>query len=92
MGEQVAGKSIDVRKNQSEVIRVRPTEFKGYNLVDIRVWTEEEQGGEVVLKPTKRGICFKRELLPDVIQALQGILEDETEDERTQGYDKDYAD
>ena len=78
MTEEGQSKAADIRKNASEVIRVRPTEFKGYSLVDVRVWAETEQGGEATLKPTKKGICFKRGLLPDVIRALQGILEAET--------------
>ena len=85
MDQKVTGNGVDIRKNASEVIRVRPTEFKGYDLVDIRVWSEGEEGGEVILKPTKKGICFKRGLLPEVIQALQGIVDGETDDAYPQG-------
>jgi len=78
MTEKVMLKTVDIRKNVSEVLRVQPTEFKGYQLVDIRIWVEADRGGEVKLKPTKKGVCFSRDLLPDVVRALQGIMEAET--------------
>ena len=70
----------DIRKGATEVLRVQATEFKGYPLVDIRCWYEVEENGAVVLRPTKKGACFSRELLPQVISALQVILGQENEE------------
>jgi hypothetical protein len=60
---------MDIDKNTQEIIRVQPTEFKGYQLVDIRVFYRD---GEV-LKPTKKGITFKREMLTEVINCLKAV-------------------
>jgi hypothetical protein len=66
---------MDIDKNTQEIIRVQPTKFKGYDLVDIRVFYRD--GDE--LKPTKKGITFKRELLDDVLKALTQLKENITE-------------
>ncbi len=50
----------DIEKNAREKIRISLTEFKGYDLVDLRVHYEDEEGN---LKPTKKGISFKPEML-----------------------------
>jgi hypothetical protein len=62
---------MDIDKNTQEIIRVQPTEFKGYQLVDIRVFYRD--GDE--LKPTKKGITFKREMLTEVINCLKAVAE-----------------
>jgi len=66
---------MDIDKNTQEIIRVQPTKFKGYDLVDIRVFYRD--GDE--LKPTKKGITFKREMLTDVLKALTQLSESITE-------------
>ncbi len=75
MTEKAEENGVEIRKNADEILRVRATEFEGHRLVDIRVWYETDQGGESVLKPTKKGITFKRGLLEEVIPALQAILD-----------------
>ena len=61
----------EVRKNASETIRVRPTEYNGAELVDVRVWYESATGE---MKPTKKGLTLRpemwQELLPEIEQAL----------------------
>ena len=58
-----------IRKNATEEIRVALTEFSGHDLVDIRVFTEYRESGEI--GPTKKGVSFKIQQLGEVIQALQ---------------------
>ena len=53
-------------KNRQERVRVRFTEYKGYELVDIRTFYHEGEEW----KPGK-GIALKRELLPTLREALQ---------------------
>jgi len=62
---------IDIRKNIVEVIRVQNTNYMGFDLIDIRIFYQGDKG----LKPTKKGITIKRELLDDLIQALQDLKE-----------------
>ena len=58
----------DIEKNASNKIRISLTEFKGYDLVDLRVYYEDEEGE---YKPTKKGIALKPEMIPLVIEGLQ---------------------
>ena len=61
----------EVRKNASETIRVRPTEYNGAELVDVRAWYESPTGE---MKPTKKGLTLRpetwEELLPEIREAL----------------------
>lgn len=63
--------AIAIRKNATEAVVVRPTEFNGIALVDARVWIADAQGKPET--PTKKGLCLRpetwRELLP-VIEAM----------------------
>ncbi len=62
---------LDVPKNPSgrEHLRVALDEFKGHELVDIRVTVQlSESSG--VRTPTSKGVAFNRELLPQVLGAL----------------------
>ena len=47
--DQVIG---ELQKNQSEVIRVQKTSYKGHDLIDMRVFYEDEFGE---YKPKTRG-------------------------------------
>jgi hypothetical protein len=64
-----------IEKNGQEDMVVRLTNFMDRNLVDIRVWVKDAelkakaQGFEA--KPTKKGITFHIELLPELIKALK---------------------
>jgi hypothetical protein len=58
----------DIEKNASNKIRISLTEFKGYDLIDLRVYYEDEEGD---YKPTKKGIALKPEIIPQVIEGLQ---------------------
>ena len=58
---------IEIRKNASEVVRVQPTVYNDIDLIDARVWTDEKT-------PTKKGLCLRPEVWPQVIAAIQGLL------------------
>lgn len=57
-----------IEKSATEEIIIQATEFKGYDLIDIRAWALRE-GKESV--PTRKGITFNPALLPELIKALQ---------------------
>ena len=63
----------DIEKNAREKIRISLTEFKGYDLVDLRVYYEDEEGNP---KPTKKGISFKTDIISQVIEALSQAEEE----------------
>lgn len=49
-------------------------DFKGFPLVDIRVWFDDAATGE--LRPGK-GVSIKLEALPEIVAALSGLIEGE---------------
>lgn len=59
-----------IRKNALEDVRINLTEFKGYDLVDVRVFAEPRTGNGSRV-PTRAGISLKVEHLPTLIEALQ---------------------
>jgi hypothetical protein len=58
-----------IGKNAEEEIIVQLTNFKGYDLVDLRVWAKSLIGETG--KPTKKGLTVKPDLLPELIEALK---------------------
>lgn len=62
----------DIPKNARETIRVVRDQYQGHELVHIRVWFSE---GDGELKPTKKGLAFRTDQLPQVIEALQKAQE-----------------
>lgn len=45
----------DLKKNSREIIRIDVSEFKGKELINIRVWFEDISGG---YKPTQKGVAL----------------------------------
>jgi len=67
-GEIVA----EIPKNSREVYRIVRRDFKGYRLVDVRVWFDDATTGD--LRPGK-GVSIKVEVLPEIASALSGLIE-----------------
>ena len=63
---------VDIQKNSREVIRVSSSEYEGHDLIDVRVWYDDD--GE--MKPTKKGITFNPSKAKDVIEAILQITEE----------------
>ena len=57
-----------IRKNAREEIRIRCEDYMGHDLVNLRVFYEHAVGD---YRPGKKGLAFRRDLLPEVIAALQ---------------------
>jgi hypothetical protein len=64
---------VRIDKNSREELRFTIVDWNGQKYIDIRVWikADPEEGQEEI--PTKKGIRFNGELLPEVIGILQGI-------------------
>ena len=56
-------------KNKFQEVRVGIREFKGNDLVDIRIWTNAQGVDQMV--PTAKGVTVNVHLLPQLIKALQ---------------------
>jgi hypothetical protein len=62
----------EIAKNSRQVYRNVRHSFKGYPLVDIRVWLADDTTGE--LRPGK-GVSIKLEVLPEIVAALSGLID-----------------
>ena len=58
-----------VRKNAREEIRITRGDFKGFDIVGLRVWFEDRESGE--MRPGKDGLAFRAELVDEIIEALR---------------------
>ena len=63
-----------IPKNSMDEIRVMWSEYKGHRYLDIRVYTEAEGKADKV--PTKKGVTLRPDLIPELIEALEGVLAD----------------
>lgn len=63
---------IDIEKNKREFFRISETEYKGKNLVDVRVYFRSPDKPEGF--PTRKGISIPVERLKPVFEALQSLI------------------
>ena len=61
-----------IPKNSREEIRISLDEFKGHQLVNLRVFFKADDGE---MRPSKKGLAFKASLLPDMLDALRKASE-----------------
>lgn len=58
-----------IQKNASEQLRISLDEYRGVELVDIRVFASFSAAN--VAMPTKKGLSIRRDMLPELIEALE---------------------
>lgn len=63
--------AIEIRKNTREVIRINRADFKGHDVVNVRVFFDAGDGD---MKPGKQGVAFRAALAPELIEALQSLV------------------
>ena len=68
---------IDFAKNSYEIVRVERSEYRGFDVIGVRIFTRDRDDK---WQPSKRGITIKYALLPKLIQALQAFAEVEGEE------------
>ena len=59
------------KKNANETVMVKFTQFKGRRLIDIRAYYAAENGD---LKPTQKGLSFRRDLILELREAINKAL------------------
>ena len=59
-------------KNSSETVRVTPTRYQGYDLVDIRIFAKTK-GGETVR--TRKGVSLNVDQVPELLECLEWALQ-----------------
>ena len=63
----------ELDKNTREKLRVSIGSYRGHQLCHIRVWCPNKTGTELI--PTKAGISIRQAILPDLIGALQKVID-----------------
>jgi len=63
----------EFNKNASEIIRVQLTEYDSKQLLDIRVWVQNEKGDFI---PTRKGISLKLDLIDSLKEAIDKATEE----------------
>lgn len=66
--------AIIIRKNGREEIRVTRADFKGHDMVNVRVFYD---AGEGEMRPGKQGVAFNAALLPEVLNALVSLQKED---------------
>ena len=66
MGQVIA----DIGKNSREIIRVEVSEFKGRELINLRIWYQTYDGG---YKPTQKGITLDLSQYGELEKAIAKI-------------------
>jgi hypothetical protein len=71
----------DIKKNNNEIIRIEVSEFKGRELINIRIWYQsiDSSSGDMVYKPTQKGITLninEFEELKDGVEKLGNYIKD----------------
>ncbi|MQM31072.1 MAG: hypothetical protein CRU78_11330 [Candidatus Accumulibacter phosphatis] len=62
----------EIQKSSREVYWIMRRTFKGYKLVDVRVWFDDADTGE--RRPGK-GVSIKAEALPEIVKALARLID-----------------
>lgn len=66
-----------IEKNKTESIKLSLNEFKGKELLDIRVFYHDKK--DDIYKPSKKGISIPVDKSEEFIEKLNTILEDKKE-------------
>jgi hypothetical protein len=71
----------DIQKSNNEIIRMEISEFKGRELINIRVWYQVlDEKGNIMYKPTQKGVAInvtQFDELKDGIERIGNYLKDE---------------
>lgn len=77
MGQIIA----DIERNEREIIRVEVSEFKGHELINMRIWYYHVEGE---YRPTQKGFALdisKFNQLKDAVEKLENYIEDSKKDQ-----------
>jgi hypothetical protein len=62
-----AGTFLDIRKSDSERLRITISEYRGRTFIDLRVWYSIESGE---FKPGRAGVSLRPDQIAEVVQGL----------------------
>jgi hypothetical protein len=75
----------DIQRNAGEIIRIEVSEFKGKELINIRIWylAGRDSSGNDIYKPTQKGVALNLSEfheLRDGINKLEAFINDKVAD------------
>jgi len=70
--EQKGNKVKEIRKNSGEIIRIEEREYQGHDLIDCRVYYDDN--GE--WRPTKKGISLSKNTAQEVVEGILQVMEE----------------
>jgi len=73
--------NYEFEKNKSEKIRVTPKRFQEYDIIDIRIFAQDQEGN---LVPTRKGIALNVDQIPELIKGIEWAMQqpcNESDDE-----------
>ena len=70
--EQKGNKVKEIRKNSHEIIRIEEQEYQGHDLIDCRIYYDDN--GE--WRPTKKGISLSKNTAQEVVEAILQTMEE----------------
>jgi len=73
----------DIQRNNNEIIRIEVSEFKGMELINIRIWyvAGRDMDGNEIYKPTQKGVALnisEFSELKEGIDKLETYIKDKT--------------
>ncbi len=73
----------DIQRNNNEIIRIEVSEFKGKELINLRIWyvAGRDMDGNDIYKPTQKGVALnisEFSELKDGIDKLEAYIKDKT--------------
>jgi hypothetical protein len=73
----------DIQKNNKEIIRIEVSEFKGMELINLRIWFQAiDEKGNIAYKPSQKGVAINishYEELKDGIDRIGQFIKDKKE-------------
>ncbi len=83
----------DIKKNNSEIIRIEVSEFKGRELINIRIWYSaiDNASGDMIYKPTQKGVTLniaEFNELKDGIDRLSQYINDRQEGSQPEQFEE----
>ncbi len=64
----------DIQRNNTEIIRIEVSEYKGNELINLRIWYQAIDGnGEVVYKPTQKGVALNISKYDELLEGIEKI-------------------
>ena len=66
----------DIQRNNKEIIRIEVSEYKGNDLINLRIWYQAiDDNGEIIYKPTQKGIAVNIAKYNELKEGIEKIGE-----------------